>query len=310
VSLSRRILLALGVLVPLVAPAQAAPIAGDGRVHLPNQLEVGYTPLKPNEVTIINVQPLLGTVLRFPYKVQSAPVADDATFQVTAYENTVLIATKSCLQGCAAMLHVFLNDGELTPVPFLLVVDTLRPPTIKRDFTDQVSAQVRAHDAATAQALEARAASLVAERLEAEVERCIATGFSFHPVNVENAWRDEGTGESIGITISDIGFSGRCLEHPKLYVRYRIDNAQFAPLQHVKFVVARHLATRRNDAPLSVLDDRRDPAIVPPLRQVRGGLVLDGAFDLAPGESLVLNAVVDGHSVDLGVILTAPGARP
>jgi hypothetical protein len=310
VSRARLVRLLLGVIAPLSLHAQAAPMAGDGRVHVPNQLEVGYSPLKPNEVTTIIVQPLLGTVLRFPYKVQSAPVADDATFQVTPYENTVLIATKNCVQGCAAMLHVFLNDGELTPVPFLLVVDTLRPPTIKRDFTDQVSAQIRAHDIATAEALEARATQLVAERLEAEVERCVATGFSFRPVNVQNAWRDDATGESVGVTVSDVGFSGRCLAHPKLYIRYRLDNARYSPIKAVRFVVARHLAKRRNDAALSVLEDRRDPTIVPPLREVRGELVVDGGFDLAVGESLVLTVVVDGHPVEMGVLLTAPGGRP
>jgi hypothetical protein len=296
--------------LPSLSGAQVVPIAGDGRVHIPSALEVGFAPLKPNEVTTINVHPLLGTVLVFPYKVQAAPIADDGTFTANAYENTVLLATKTCAQGCATMLHVFLNDGDLTSVPFLLVVDTLQPPTLKRNFSDPTSARIRTRESEIAAAYEAKAQTMVTEQLESAVERCIATGFAFRPVERANAWRDEATGESIGLTVQDIGFSGRCLERPRLYVRYRVANARYSEARDVKFTVVRRLNTRRTDIPVSLVADRRDPLVIPPLRDVRGELILDGTFDMQPGESLLLRAVIDGHVIDVGVILSAPERRP
>lgn len=320
--MSTRRLLLVGLLgaVSTAATAQTpAPrrmtgsVVGDGRVHAPDSIEIGFAPLRTKELTAINVHPLKGAMLRFPYLVKDPALADNGTFGVRKYANTVLVWPTKCLQGCTTTLFVYLDDGELTPVPFLLVVDTTRPPTILRDFTDPVAARMRVRDGELATLLEQRADSVVAARLEGELDRCVASGLGFRTVQLANAWKRAETGESIGITAHDVGYSGACLARPKLYVRYTLHNATYDAIDSVTWqpVVRRANASVATGRPVPILADRRAPMRVPPMRQVRGELQLDGSLALEAGEQLVLTAVIGGHRIDVGTILTAPeGTRP
>ncbi|MBW7932076.1 MAG: hypothetical protein H3C62_00415 [Gemmatimonadaceae bacterium] len=293
----------------LRAQSTAGPIGGDGRVHAPSSKEVGYAPLRPDEVTTIVLHPLHGALLRFPFSVREAVVADAGSFGITKYENTTLLWTKTCPQGCATTAYVYLDDGELTPVPFLLVVDTTRPPTIKRDFSDPVSARLQTREAEMAQAFERSAQRLVADQLTAEVERCVAAGFAFKTVDRRDTWQNAETGEAISVHVVDVGHSGRCLERPQLYVRYRIENAQYATLDRITMRAVR----RRKDGSeraLTTLADRRTPVVVPALRSVRGELIVDASVALDAGESLWMRATVSGHALVIGPLLRAPdGAK-
>ena len=286
------------------------PIAGDGRVHAPSDLEVAYAPLLPNAVTTVVLHPLEYSVLRFPYIVLDAQPADPGTFEATRIGNTVRLRVKDCLQGCATNLMVYLDDGDLTVVPFYLVVDTTRTVTMLRDFSDPISQRVHQTEARTAEALAQRAQDLVATHLDQEVERCMLTGFSLRPVNIANAWRDNATGESVGVTVQDIGYSGRCLQTPRLYIRYAIDNARYTTTQQITWAVVRYNRVTRQATAIPVLEDQRDPEHVPPLRQVRGQLVLDGTLMLAPNDEIRLTITIDGHVIALGSVLVAPEAKP
>lgn len=299
-------LVLLGSQVAAQAPRTTLAVGGDGRVHAPASVEVGYAPLRPDEVATIVVHPLHGSLLRFPFTVKEAVLADAGTFGVTKYENTAVLWTKTCPQGCATTLYVYLDDGELTPVAFLVVVDTTKPPTIKRDYTDPVNARLRTREAEMAQSFEREAQRVVAQQLTAEVERCVSAGFTFKDVNQRDTWQNTATGESVGLQVLDVGHSGRCLERPQLYVRYRLENAQYANLDQIRLRAVR----RRRDGverTLTTIADRRTPVVVPALRSVRGELIVDASVTLEPGEEIWLRADIAGHPFAVGPILHAPG---
>ena len=285
----------------------AAPIAGDGHVHAPAEIEVGYAPLRPNEVTTINVWPFLGTRLTFPYTVKDVAVFDDKTFKVQKYHNSVLINVVDCDQGCMARMDVFLDDGELTAVQYLLVVDQRNhTPTIARNYTDPVSDRIRTLADSLRIASMNQTRRDVATQLEPEVERCLMDGFTFNPVHLSSEYRDPATGETLRLTIADAGYSGACLPRPRLYLRYVIENARLQPASDIAFRVGwrkRHTSQVR---PARVIIDQRTPQVIPALQRVRGVLVLDGSDRLQPGEELTVRVTIDGHDLEVAPVLSTP----
>lgn len=284
-----------------------APIAGDGRVHAPAEIEVGYAPLRPNEVATVNVWPFIGTRLTFPYTVKDVAVFDDKTFKVQKYNNSVLINVVDCEQGCMARMEVFLDDGELTAVPYLLVVDQhQRTPTFARNYTDPVSDRVVALRDSLQATYAAKTEHDVAARLEPEVERCLVDGFNFQPVHLGSEYRDPNTGETLRLTVADAGFSGACLPDPRLYLRYIITNSRYQAATDIAFHAVwrnRHTGAERD---ARIIEDQRTPKVVPALRRERGTLVLDGRDRVMPGEDLVVRVTIDGHDLDVSPILSAP----
>ena len=287
--------------------SSGGPVAGDGRVHAPAPIEVGYSEFRPNEVQTLVVHPLSATVLRFNYPVERAIFGDPVTFTADAYGTSLTILTKDCFQGCRTNLLVWLKDGLGTIAPYNIVVDTTKTVSMVRNFTDPVANLIQRRDSQWTAQVEAEAQRAVGERLAAEVEKCVVAGFTFAPSGVANAWRDKNTGESMSLRVDDVGFSGRCLAKPRLYIRYVLANARYAPLTDIALHVARYARDLKQPAPLRVADDRRTPATLPPLKQVRGTLVVEDDGSLRPGDELQLTAVLDGHIVPLGTILTIGG---
>ncbi len=286
-----------------------APIAGDGRVHSPSEIEVGYAQLRPNEVATVNVWPFIGTRLTFPYTVKDVALFDDKTFKVQKYNNSVLINVVDCEQGCMARMEVFLDDGELTAVPYLLVVDQKQhTPTFARNYTDPVSDRVKAMGDSLRASFAAKTDRDVAAKLEPEVERCLVDGFNFQPVHLGSEYRDSNTGETLRLTIVDAGYSGACLSSPRLYLRYLISNSRYQEATDIAFHAVWRDQHSGNERDARIIEDQRTPHNVPALRRVRGTLVLDGRDHVNAGEVLVVRLTIDGHNLEVSPVLTAPPA--
>lgn len=280
---------------PLSAQERVRPFdEGDGRIHGAPVLQVTEQDLHPGQVQTINLLPGYHTILEFPYPIASVHAGDPDVFLASIVGNKLsLKATR--LTRSETNMSVILADADLTLVPFLIRADSTQPPLYVVRYTDPVAKHLNDAEERIAERVTANNDERVEELAQMRLEQQLL--WAGDVVEIDKTATVGGQGERTTLRIESAQEIRDESGARKLYLRYKIFNQSYAPIEDLHFVVRKVTHGRkllvfnsRTEHELYDVRDMRTSDVVGPGAAARGVLVFDFP-ELTEDQSLEVEAI-------------------
>lgn len=297
--------------------AQQATYEGDGRVHGAEVMPVVRAPLRPGQVTTLNLHPYEHSVIEFPYpivRIDGGVSGDSAIFVASKFGNKMTI-TATKLSNHHTTMSVVLGDADLTTVPYNVTTDRSKPMPNKIVYYDSAATmQERLTDKITG-ANDIRIKTKADELAERIMRDRLLMASQPTEINKEANTGPEGNKLTLFIESAQSIPTGEG-QGAKLYIRYRFVNGGRATVEDLHFSARRAQESssvfgKEQSTDIYDLDDSTRTAKVIPGGTAIIGLVIMDQPDLHAGERLDITAKVfrDQQTVTVVGALSGPEKR-